>query len=97
MTGFDGTPHAPDPMPARILREELAGLRREGIKFAAAWPLAQGRALAAVKDPERGQWRLAFKATRKWWRRAYLRLGRCPAPLPVEHEPSQRSKILLLG
>lgn len=73
--------YAPDPGPARALRQELERRRDQGELWEQAWPAAQKTALADLPTAERKSWRSAFKATRGAWHRGYL--GRDVAEHPL--------------
>jgi hypothetical protein len=69
---------APDPEPARYLRELLAEARVRGLSFDAAWHGTEEEigavewVLANVADEQdRDQWRRAFHSTRTGWRSAF--------------------------
>lgn len=73
---------APDPGPAKLLRELMAYDRGFGIPFDCAWDenvnfvLARITASRNVQRRERESWRTALDATRDAWEAAWAREGR---------------------
>lgn len=78
--------------PAGVLREALAGARREGASFEAAWSTALESALAAAPDrAERDAWRAALAGMVGVWRRAFegtpATAGEQAAAMLADREP----------
>lgn len=57
------------------LREALIAARRDGRRFADAWPQARARLNRTLPPRERRSWSLALDATRPAWERAYEQRG----------------------
>ena len=73
--GWQIVKQAPDPEPARHLRELLADARRDGETFEQAFESAVDYVLSCLDGPreDRHQWRVAFYSQRRVWQAGYER------------------------